>query len=210
MSGTSINKKLQKAYQKIGKKLGFTFKAYRTLDLITPVQNKNLIGELELSFSIDDNFKKPQGEQFKMYNVFLDTTNYELGDIFVSDEAGKTFVLSSKEPIVTPQAIEAPHRVTITRVAYPTSGTFEPTNVEVAKDIPAAIFQTGAAGVSSTVSQVKNQSGANQYSIWIWLPQNNIKVDDVITDQFGHSSRVTSVEYSAVGYKILTKDAEVK
>ena len=208
MSGTSVNGKMQKAFQRIGRKLGYVFKIYRSVDFLTPIQSKNYIGEQHVSFSLDTSFKAPVGSAYKQFNLFLDTGSANLGDIFVSEAQGKTFVLVNKDPIVTPQAIETPHRITISRPGYSTTGAFQSTLVEVAKDIPASIFEVGSAGQSSTVAEVKNGTAAHQYHIWVYLPQNNLKIDDVIEDQLGNRSRIVSIEYSSVGYKLTTKSAK--
>ena len=209
MSGASINKKLQKAYGKIGNKLGFKFKLYRSLDYLTPVQTKNYLGEVLLSYATDESFKKPIDASYKQYNLFLDTINLRTGDIFINEELNKTFVLVNKDPIVTPQAIEASHRVTISRPSYTTTGGFKAVNSEVATNIPAAIYETGSGSEGSAITEVSNKSGVHQWTIWIWLPVNNIKLNDLVVDNNGNESYVTSIEFSPVGYKIKTQSTKV-
>lgn len=203
MSGASINKKIQKANAKVGSKLGFEFKLYRSVDYLDPIQLKNLLGTQKASWSIDQNFKKPAGENYQQVNLFLDTTNLELGDIFVSEELNKKFVLISKDPIVTPQAIEATNSVTISRTSYSTTGGLHTELVEVAKNVPAAIFEVGGQNQTS-IEATQNKSSMPKYALWIWLPVNNIKLDDVLVDDFGNKSRITSIQYSPVGYKLTT------
>jgi phosphoribosyl-ATP pyrophosphohydrolase len=205
MSGTSVNGKMQKAFQRIGRKLGYKFKVYRSVDFLTPIQAKNFIGEQYVSFSLDPSFKTPVGSSYKQFNLFLDTNNMQLGDIFVSEEQNKKFVLVNKDSIVTPQAIETPHTITISRPGYSTVGSFESGLNEIAKDIPASIFEVGSAGLSAPVSEVKESSANHQYSIWVFLPKNNLKIDDIIEDQDGNKSRITSIEYSSVGYKLTAR-----
>lgn len=202
MSGASINKKLQKAHAKIGQKLGYKFKLYRSVDYLDPVQLKNYLGDQILSWSIDANFKKPVNENYQQVNLFLDTTNLQLGDIFVSEELDKKFVLINKDPLVTPQAIEATNTVSISRTTYSTVGGYHPELVEVAKNIPAAIFEVGGQSQPNAESAAQNKSSTSKFALWIWLPVNNIKLDDVLTDDLGNKSRITSIEYSPVGYKI--------
>ena len=202
MSGASINKKLQKANAKIGQKLGYKFKLYRSVDYLDPVQLKNYLGEQVLSWSIDASFKKPVNENYQQVNLFLDTANLQLGDIFVSEELNKRFVLINKDPLVTPQAIEATNTVSISRTEYSTVGGYHPELVEIAKNIPAAIFEVGGQSQPSAENTGSNKSSISKYALWIWLPVNNIKLDDVLVDNFGNKSRITSIEYSPVGYKL--------
>lgn len=205
MSGISVNGKMQKAFQRIGRKLGFKFKVYRSVDFLTPIQAKNFIGEQYLAFSVDTSFQAPVGSSYKQFNLFIDTTTANLGDIFVSEEQNKRFVLVNKDPIVTPQAIETPHTITISRPGYSTVGSFEPGLTEIAKDIPASIFEVGSAGAPNPVSEVKDASANHQYAIWVFLPKNNLKIDDIIEDQDGNKSRIISIEFSTVGYKLTTR-----
>ena len=202
MSGSAINKKLQKANAKIGKKLGYTFKLYRSVDYLDPVQLKNYLGEQTLSWSTDAAFKKPVNENYQQVNIFLDTMNLQLGDIFVSEELNKKFVLINKDPLVTPQAIEATNTISISRTEYVTTGGLHPELVEVAKNIPAAIFEVGGQSQTNPQNEAQNKSNTSKFALWCWLPVNNIKLDDVLTDDLGNKSRITSIEYSPVGYKI--------
>lgn len=202
MSGASINKKLQKANAKIGSKLGYEFKLYRSVDYLDPVQLKNYLGVSKLSWSIDPNFKKPVNENYQQVNLFLDTTNLQLGDIFVNEELNKKFVLVNKDPLVTPQAIEATNVISISRTEYVTTGGLHPELIEVAKNIPAAIFEVGGQGQPNAQNEAQNKSSVSKFALWCWLPVNNIKLDDVLTDDLGNKSRITSIEYSPVGYKI--------
>ena len=208
MSGTSVNGKMQKAFQRIGRKLGFKFKVYRSVDFLTPIQPKNYIGEQYVGFSADTSFQAPVGSSYKQFNLFIDTSDAHLGDIFVCEEQNKKFVLVNKDPIVTPQAIETPHTITISRPGYstPTATTaFSTAGTEIAKDIPASIFEIGSAGLPGPVSEVKESSANHQYAIWVYLPKNNVKIDDIIVDQDGNKSRIISIEYSSVGYKLTAR-----
>lgn len=209
MSGASINKKLQKAFQKVGNVMGYRFKVYRSVDYLTPIQTKNYFGEHQVGFAVDESFKKPIDASYKQYNLFIDTTKFQTGDIFVNEELGKTFVLVNKDPIITPQAIEASSVVTISRPTYSTSGGFKTESTQVVKDIPAAIYETGSGSTGSAVGEVRNQSGVHQWTMWIWLPINNIKLNDVVTDSNGNKSYIASIEFSPVGYKIKTQSTKV-
>lgn len=209
MSGASINKKLQKAFQKVGKIMGFKFFIYRSVDYLTPIQTKNLIGTQTVGFALDENFKAQIQENYKRFNLFFDTTNFKIGDVFVSDEANKTFVLVNKDPIVSPQAIEATHKITISRPEYSTAGGFKSTSVEIAKDVPAAIFEIGSSSSGSAIGETQNKSGVRRFSIWIWLPQGSVKMNDVIEDNFGNKSYISSIEFSSVGYKLTAQSTKV-
>ena len=208
MSGKSTNKKLQNAFQRVGNALGFEFKVYRSLDYLTPIQEKNYIGIRKVGAAPDTSFQQPVGPSYKQVNLYVNTETLKTGDIFVNQDLGKTYVLVNKDPIVAPQAIEATDTVTISRPGYSTAGEFKSGLQEIAKDIPAAIYEVGSAAVSSTISEVKGQGGQNRYSLWIWLPQNSIKINDVIVDSLGNKSYITSIEYSPVGFKLTSQSVK--
>ena len=208
MSGKSANKKLQNAFQRVGNALGFDFKVYRSPDYLTPIQTKNYIGVRRVGAAPDTSFQQPVGPSYKQVNLYVNTETLATGDILVNQELGKTYVLVNKDPIVAPQAIEATDVVTISRPGYSTVGEFKSGLNEIAKDIPAAIFEVGSASQSSTVSEVKGQGGINRFAMWIWLPQNSIKINDVVVDSQGNKSYITSIEYSPVGFKLTTQSVK--
>lgn len=209
MSGKSTNKKLQNAFQRVGNALGFEFKVYRSLDYLTPIQEKNYIGIRKVGAAPDTSFQQPVGPSYKQVNLYVNTETLHTGDIFVNQDLGKTYVLVNKDPIVAPQAIEATDKLTFSRTGYSTTSEFKSGLQDFAVDIPAAIYGVGAAPNPSVVSEVKNSSGNNIYSIWVWLPQNFLKINDTIVDSFGNKSLITSIEYSPVGYKLSAKSFKV-
>ena len=209
MSGKSTNKKMQNAFQRVGKALGFDFKVYRALDHLTPIQTKNYIVTKKVGAAPDTSFQQPVGSSYKQVNLFTNTEDLKTGDILVNEELGKVYVLVNKDPIVAPQAIETTDKLTFSRPGYTTAGSFAAGLQEFAKDIPAAIYGVDTVANPSVVGEVKNASGNNIYSIWVWLPQNFLKINDTITDSYGNKSLITSIEYSPVGYKLSAKSIKV-
>lgn len=210
MSGKALNKKLNKAFGKIANAVGFDFKVYRSVDMLTPVQTKNFIGTTKLAYSIDDSFKQSTGYGFNLFNLFMDGTDFQPGDIFVCDEISRRFTLVCNDQMVKPQGVESSGSITVKRPGFSTVGAFQATMTEVARDIPATILGAGAGqDPVSNVSQSPNQSGVTQWNIWTYLPVNAIKINDVIVDQYGNTSKVLSVEYSGLGYKLKTESTKV-
>lgn len=73
----------------------------------------------------------------------------------------------------------------------------------IASNIPAAIHQAASKADSGAVSEASvAQGGFAVYTIWIWLPENNIKIGDLVTDNFGVKSKIDSIEFTPVGYKL--------
>ena len=210
MSGAKINNILNKAYDKIGNVLGYTFNVYRSVDYITPIQTKNYLKDVRCAFSIDEQFSKMQDYTFNKFMLFTNSTSLQIGDILVCDELSKTFVLVGKDPIAYPAGIEATSTISINRAVYNSTGGFGPKQEEIATNIPAAIFEQSSAQEKGALLQPSPmKTGMRQWSIWLYLPHNDIKINDIIEDGRGNKSIITSVEYSEFGYKVKTLSTKV-
>lgn len=210
MSGTKINNILNRAYDKVGNILGYTFKVYRSVDYITPIQTKNYLKDIRCAFSIDEQFSKMQDYTFNKFHLFTNSNVLQKGDIIVNDELNKTFVLVGKDPIAYPTGIEATSTISINRAIYNATGGFSPKQEEIATNIPASIFEQSSGQEKGALLQPSPmKTGIRQWSIWLYLPHNDIRINDIIEDARGNKSIITSVEYSEFGYKIKTLSTKV-
>lgn len=207
MPGKSLNSKLQKIYGRVASKVGYTFDSYRSLDYITPIQPRNYITSVDLAFALDDKFSKQQGYTFDLFDLYLDTTIYQPGDIFVCDELNKRFTLVGNDPIATPKGILSTNKISIYRPTYNTTGGFSAKRIEIYTNIPAQILSTGSAqsvgntgGIGSKIS-----TPLEQWDVWTWLPINSIKPRDLIVDDRGNDMQIVSIEPAGtLGYKLHT------
>ena len=204
MSGKAINRKLQKAYKKIGNKIGFDFKVYRSIDYMTPIQSKNFIGDVNAAFAPDTDFKKPVTGNYQQQNLYLDSEDWQVGDILVNEEIDKVLVLVNKDPMVTPQAIKANAYVDVFRPTYSTTGGFGAKDVLTLQQVPCFINENTSKIEHSVIGEIKNQGGIHLYDIWIYAPIDGIKLNDVLVDDQGNKSYVLTIEHSPVGYKLIT------
>lgn len=204
MSGKSIDKKLNNAYKKVGKILGFPFRLYRSVDYLNPVQDKNFLKSVTLAFSIDESFKKNQDFNFHLYNLYCDGASIEPGDIFENTELNKRFTLVQNDPITVSIAIDSHSSISISRPTYNNTGGFGPKTEVIATSIPATILEIGSAATSGNAPSGTTplKSGVQQWDIWTYLPADLIKINDVITDNAGNKSTVISCQYGELGYKI--------
>ena len=209
MSGASINKKLNKAYAKVGKILGYNFKMYRSLDYMTPVQDKNYLKEVTLAFSIDESFKKQQDFSFHLYNLYCDGADIMPGDIFENTDLNKRFTLVQNDPITVSLSIDSSDQITISRPTYTTTGGFSPKQEIIAANVPATILEAKAQGYSGNNTQpTPLKSGIQVWDIWTYLPEDKIRINDVIEDSRGNKSTVTSCQLTPLGYKIITQSTK--
>jgi hypothetical protein len=205
MSGTSVNKQLQKAYQRIGSKLGSKFDVYRSVDYLDPVQPKNFLKTVDLSFAFDTTFDKPQTASFNQLNLYVDATDLQAGDIFVNAE-GRTITLVNKELMLRNQGVDSTHKITISRPAYgtKTDGTYGTSSLEVARNIPAQTIEITSRPERGMLEHSRIVGGVHQYNFWCWLPEHTLKLNDTIIDLNGVKTLIHSLEYSDIGYKITT------
>lgn len=202
MSGRAIDKKLNKAYAKLGKRLGYDFKLYRSVDYLDPIQEKNFVGTVSLAATIDENFKKQTDFNFHLFQLFCDSKDIQIGDIFVSDELGKRYTFVQKESITVPIGIESNQHITISRPAHVTiNGTLRPSLVEYAQNIPCKILEsTSAPSAGNMTEKTPGKSGIPQYEFWFYLDK-EVKVNDQIVDSYGNKSNIQSVQRTPLGWK---------
>lgn len=202
MSGRAIDKKLNKAYAKIGKKIGYDFKLYRSVDYLDPIQEKNFVKIVNLAASVDENFKKQTDFNFHLFQLFCDSSDIQLGDIFVSEELGKRYTFVQKEAITVPIGIESNQHITISRPGYQTiNGTMRPGLVEYAQKIPCKIIESTSAPSSGNMSEkIPGKTGIPQYEIWFYLDK-EVRVNDQVIDSYGNKSNLQSVQRTPLGWK---------
>ena len=211
MSGSSINDKVQRIYGKVGAKVGYPFEVYRSLDYINPIQPRNFIGYCNLAYSLDDKFTKQQGYSFDLYDLFVDTSSYRPGDIFVNNyDLNKRFTLVANDPIATPQGIFSNQEISIYRPTYNSTGGFSAKRTEMYSRIPAQVMSTSSSrnqGNAGNLSNIKNP--VQEWDIWVWLPEGTIRPRDIIVDNFGNDMAISSIELiGSLGYKLHTTDTK--
>ena len=203
MSGKNIDKKLNNAYKKIGNKLGYDFKLYRSVDYLDPVQDKNYVKTIKLAATIDDNFKKNEEFSFKVYQMFCDGFDIQPGDIFVSDEIGKKYTLVQNETITVPVGIDSSSVITVSRPEYNSTGGFSPKTVVIADKIPCKILEAKSQSNSGNISEkTPYKTGIQQWDMWFYLDK-PVKVNDILEDGAGNRSTVQSAQITPLGWKIM-------
>lgn len=73
----------------------------------------------------------------------------------------------------------------------------------IASNIPAAVYQAASKADKGVVGEAQNaHANLASYHIWIWLPENNIKVGDTVVDNYGNKTKIDAIEFTPVGYKL--------
>ncbi len=208
MSAEGFDKLIQGGRKLTANLIGSKFKIYRSTDYMTPIADKNLIGTIQAAIKEKKMFNV-QTDQYSRMDLSCDISKLNLGDILISDFMNKTVVLVNKDNMAKPQVIVMPNLISISRPEYTTVGGFRPVNVEVVKDIPAAVFLNSAKSSTLANTSTQIQSGSSVWDIYTWCPNLKIQISDMIIDEFGNKSLITSVDSSDIGYKITTQSVKV-
>ena len=213
-----IQQKLNKAYGKVGKKLGAEFNVYRPYTISNPLVIDNIMDTKLVSFSLDEKFKKAPSDSLNVWNCWIDGNLESLfvlqqGDLLKSDDTLEVWMIASMEIMLPITAIRLDEVVTISRSGYTDSGSgFAPGDTEVATSVPCKIEignpSGSALGYNPAASYVTD---ALQVAI-IWLSdlQKQVEVRDAITDAYGQRYQVLAIENTPIGTKVIAKafDAE--
>lgn len=209
MSGASISKILDNAYKTVGTILGFNFNVYRTENYLYPTQSRNFIGALKVSFSVDESFKKNPTDQLDTYQVYTKSTSLELGDILVSDELKKTYVIIDKAELKPAVAVLAPEKFDLLRPVLST-GDRKTTFETIMSQVPAAIKTNGTAGSPGALQGTNSTLGASssQLELWTWVSPSSIVLNDVLQIN-GNRYLVTFVQTDSSGTNLKLKSTKV-
>ena len=210
MSGASIAKKIAKGYGKAGKKLGYKFTLYRSLDYVQPVDDRNIAGEVTCAYSYDKAFEGQPSAAFQPMMLYVNSTSLAEGDILVNEELGVTLTLVAKFDMRAPVGIETNQKVSISRTTYSTTGGFGPKAELVYTDVPAKVLQVASSASSNMQAAASNMKGATpMFSVWTWLPEScKLLPNDTVVFADGSKAIIHSIEFNQLGYHL--KVLEVK
>jgi len=206
----SIQKKLWKAYGKVGKALGREFSVYRPTELTDPMRPTNWLFNTDIAFSQDWKYKSPHKWGVSLWKTWVDgrlnrLTDIEQGDIFYDSLRNETYFVASTQEHLDIQSIKANERITISRAGY-TDGAngFGPGDTEVATDVPCYIEEPGSGGGNLGYIPAASYSTDSVPSYIVFLVDNNneIEIRDAITDDKGRRFQVLNIDDNDVGRKL--------
>lgn len=203
MAGASIDKKINKAYKLVGKKLGWPFKVFRPDTWVTPLQDRNYIFSRNLAFSQDTGFSKNPNDTLAYFQLYSDYSDLQAGDIIYSLELGKTFTIFEKTELRGPIGVQTDDRIDVLRPIYTPNADKKTAFEAVATNVPVALEGIGAvqdAGALSGTSS-KMSAGQTRIELWSWLPVGLVLLNDVIEWQ-GVRYLVQEVWATNIGTKL--------
>lgn len=213
----SIQKKLWKAYGKVAKVLGvYTYEIYRSSTIDTPIQDIYVIDTRQVSFSQDEKYSGTDKSGVSGWLCWVDGNledlfNIQKGDYLHSLETGETYYIASATDHLYLQAVKANNVIEVSRVGYGDTGSGFSTDVPtiVASSVPCDILQPSSGGSGGYIPvSTYSRDALPSYEIYLSDLANEVKIRDVITDEFGNKSQVLVVYNDDLGTKLITQAME--
>lgn len=210
MSAASIQKKLNKAYGKVGRKLGFASDIYRpSQSYDTPINTSNWIHNTKASFSQDGKFSAPVGSNVWLawIDATLDNTfDLKVGDIVVDTETSRVYYMIDMHPLHPYRALETNTTIAIaSKTTYSDQGMgWGQGHTQTVSNIPAWVSTTGSRSIDGGFIPARTamSQSSDQYTIQLWMPEGSISTNDAITLRDGTVLTVTSSMWDIRGYKL--------
>lgn len=205
----SINKKIRKAYGKVGKILGYDFEIFRPVDLNTQITNSAYIDTKPAAFSVDTKFSRSiAADKLPVYTAYVDGLldslfDLQQGDILYREETGETYITTHVETHKAIQAFLCNDKVSVYATAYSNPGTgFAGSDTEVATNVPCYIDVRGPSG--GDLGYIPAASyGSDTYdraTVYCWDPQGELSRSNILVDSKGRRWTVLSaVDSTLIG-----------
>lgn len=210
----AIQRKLYKAYGKVGKTLGYAYDVYRAEELTNPIDPSTWIDRQNVSFSQDNKYNKAHDKGLSIWLCWVDgrlnkNTEIQQGDMLYDVLTESTYFIASAQAHLPIRAIKANSRITVSRVgSYGDTGDgYGVVEQEIGTDIPASILQPNSGGYNGQYIPAANPNGDSipNYVINVWDPTDLIQINDIIVAQDGTRSEVHSKYITDVGTELTTK-----
>jgi hypothetical protein len=197
MSGLSIQKKINKAMGKVGKKLGTRCDVFHPTSADDPLQQNNYVTTL----SIWVEQLKPTGEDIE-FIPYIDLTpdkwtEIVIGDFFVDQFNGDVhYLYQTQFNQVKPKAIWCTDRVDVQRSGGYVNG--EPVTTTVFINVPVRIVSDSSFGSDHyTPAPGYFQDHLQKYKIYSGAPQGSFNKGDILIDEIGNKIVVTDAVWDS-------------
>jgi hypothetical protein len=188
---------------------GAEYDAYRPADVQTPLAPENRYLRLPAAFA-DENlsFRRPVQYGRATWSGIFDTAYTRTGD-YLAGPAG-VFFIAAQQSLLPPICILTSATITLSRPAAPSAagvnsdgGLTAATATPVLTGWPASVLFAG----SGSPGELPGDASTPTWTILLPNTPATISSADVITDNAGRSYVVGSAELTALGWRILAKQA---
>ena len=217
MSGASIQKKLNKAYGKVARKIGFQADVYRiSQDYRNPIDDQNWLESKPFSVSQNDKYSAPVGSN--LWLAWIDpnlSVQYQLqvGDIVEIAETQQVYYIIDMHPIHPFRALECNSTISISSLKeYADDGEgWQPSSdVEFVTNMPAWVQQSGSSSIDGGFIPARSALSEDSpvYTIQLWMPEGSIKPNDIVTLKDGMRLTVQQAQWDIRGYKLIASEVK--
>ncbi len=208
---TLIQQKIYKGYGKAASKLGLTYQQYRPTTAITPINDDDLIGDIQASMTTNFNYM-----QFNKYGQacwigLVDGRLTQVGDYLVGTSLtdDDSFFVGSMDSLMPIMMVSCNRTITIVRPyinsaidadASEYQGFNPDTDVVLAQTVPVSILE-GRKGPHNPVG-LSSDTFMSMYKLLMPNLGLDLQTTDKITDDRGTQYVISSVERTAYGYRL--------
>lgn len=180
MSGKSIQNTLNRAFNTVGRILGWQFNVYRPVNWNMPMQDANFVGSYTVSASPDESFTAEPDELSK-FKLYVNAERIQLGDILHSAELDRTYIVFDKLELRPSIGVLCQDRIKILRSTL-VAGDKPRGLEELGFEIPAAVKITGTTSTDGALKITSSSlsTGSSNIEVWTWLPPDFVHINDVI------------------------------
>lgn len=180
MSGSSIAKKVDLGLKKVAKKVGFRTALYRPDNYNNPLGDRNFVSQLDVAWSVDEQFKKNPVDELDHYRIYTPASGVQLGDLILSVDQGKTFVIVEIEPMRVPAGIMVNDRVTVLRTENTPDQDVKTQLVPYFTQLPCAVKWSSTSNNQGLSPVSTMRGGQSQVEVWTWVTPGTIRLGDVL------------------------------
>lgn len=199
----NLEKKLSKAYAKVGKKIGQDYDIYNPESYeINPVASLNWMSCQKITLTTSD-FKNSRNPGFTFYETYVGFDKIIPGSILVEQDTARIFVIVNHEINHGLNAMECFNTVSISRKSSSYDGTGQTESLYV-KDLPASINTTGTDTQSGLITQSRSGSNFTHSAVirFQTIGQQDIQIGDIINDNNLSQYEIMAIDYTSTGYKV--------
>lgn len=202
MSAKSIQRKIDIAHQRVGKKLGYGYTVYRPVNNIDVLDESNIIGlNVKSTFTLNDSYTSAMGWGIPVWMCYTNASLIQAGDFLYSESEGRTFFVLDRKPHLPVMTLEVNDRINVQTIGYSDGADgFGPgVTTFVARNLPAYVSYGSSSIGATTPARNLGESGVRVASVITTLPRYNMVMGTSVTLADGFQGDVVAYDYSSVG-----------
>lgn len=200
MAGASFDRKVAKAFAKVGKKVGYACTIYRPDTWVNPLQDRNILKQTTMSWSEDESFAKNPEALLTYFTLYTDYSSLELGDILTLPALSRTFIVTEITPIRGSVGVQCNNKADVLRPVFDMTADKKSSFNAVMTEVPLVLEYKSASQTANALQGVSAKLGSGQSTIeaWTWVPPGSVQLNDVL-EVNGLRFQVTSVSSTEKG-----------